>query len=144
VFTLPSEEAVKVEEKYLCNHILFVKMYMGNVVVGVRSICEVQQGLFLSEISCKNLIKYSKIVNSLLLGHESSYQYIYDLYCNFVVDVKHKYTTYIDEFAEEEEMVPDSLVHFVRKQIDLENEHVSQDFKHILYELGPENIVLDL
>jgi hypothetical protein len=146
VFTLSQEEVAKFENKYLPNHVVFVKMFKNHVVLGVRSIFDNQQGVFLSEVTTKNLIKYSQLVTDIIQDQEVCYRQLYNLYCEIAVDINSKYNRYIFEFEGEEDN-PLSCVQFVRnylRNLNNENACVSQEFKYILLELGAENIVNDL
>jgi hypothetical protein len=146
VFNLDQEEVAKLENKYLPNHVVFVKMYKNRVVLGVRSIFDDSQGVFLSEVTTKNIIKYSQLVTSIIQDHEVCYRQLYNLYCEIVVDINSKYSRYIFEFEGEEDN-PLSCVQFVRnyvRNLNCENTCVSKDFKYILMELGADNIVNDL
>lgn len=142
VFSM-ADDADSVPERKVGQYSLFVYNHRGSIVLGLKS---TSAGIYLGEVSCRNLVKYSQSVSHLLRNYELSYPEINKWYFNFLVRIKNKYDK-LSGFGEVSYSTSLNLHDYVMtyvERIHHEEKFMTENMLRIVYELGSEFIYNEL
>lgn len=135
------QDVNNIPEKEVGQHTLFVHNYCGRNVIGLKS---PDEGIYLGEVSCRNIVKHSKIVEFILMSFLGNYKGIDRWYSAFLLNIKRKYQNKLNALEEEGRYTTClSLEDFVKSYIQClrrEEEFITENLEKIVYELGPEFI----
>lgn len=125
--------------------VLFFTKHHGNTVIGIRSALCKNFGVYLSEVSCKNLVHYSRSVAYTVLGLNSVSDGIWKWYGEFLDRVKSKYEVECIKYdnGESKQIVKLDLLQYVTKYVDnltYEEKFICENLEKLVYELGPQFI----
>lgn len=125
--------------------VLFFTKHHGNTVIGIRSTLCKSFGVYLSEVSCKNLVHYSRSVTYAVLRLNAACDGIWKWYGDFLDRVKNKYESecYKYDNGDSKERERMDLLQYVSKYLDnltSEEKFICENLEKFVYELGAEFI----